>query len=307
LVLINVKHEELAHFKAIVPNVISYNNLLEIKTVPCDAVIIIEDVINLSKKEETILRYYLNEYAHHKTLKLFCVGHTLFKTSLYGIIALFNFIIFTSSSSNVPLLKQALRYFTLSKEEVNDYLALFASVNRQGLYYFLDCQTVSFSAFCVDLEKSVDGNIPHKRNKNLKKDKTSADSHNSFKEGSSVAGRLPSVGGVLGEEQNKKFEKSFLDRGCALFEDHPSKHKARGILSIVARALPLKSLSDIDLTVSFSERNGYLKRKISLIDYIHNLLDPDSKSPEAEFKILHSYISSNCQIPKALILNKHFK
>jgi len=262
--------------------------LLEIKSVPTNALIIIEDVIHLTKKEETLLRYYLNEYAHHKTLKIFCVGHTLFKTSLYGIISLFNFIVFTSSSSNVPLLKQALRYFTLTKDEISEYLNLFESVNKQGLYYYLDCQTVAFKAFSMQ-DSGCSGD-----NNKLKRP---------YEKESAV-----NVSGLgFGEDQNKKFEKSFLDRGCALFEDHPLKHKARGILSIVTRALPFKVLSDTDITVSFFSADKCLRRKISLVDYIQSLLDAESGPPEQQFRVLHTYIQSKCQIPKALILNKHFK
>lgn len=240
-------------------------------TIPERSVIIVEDIINMSKEEEVILRFYLNEYAHHKTLKIFCVGHTLYKTGLYGMLSLFNYILFTATPSNLPLLKQALAYFRLEKDEVQEYVEQFSDRKNLGQYYYLDCQEMKMK---------------------------------SFELGSAARRRTVGPEGDVDEthaQTVRRREKGLLERFGSFFEDHPEKVKARSLLCIIIRAVPESLVRDIDLTVEFASATG--RKNISLIDYISNLLELNRRL-DAEQQVLHNFIKSKCQLPKYLVTNR---
>ena len=85
----------------------------QINRIKDKSVVIVEDIITLNAKEESQLRLLLNWYAHHKRLKFFCVSHNIFKTKLFNTIGYFHFVVFTSSLSNLRIIKNCLNYFQL--------------------------------------------------------------------------------------------------------------------------------------------------------------------------------------------------
>ena len=270
LILINVKPDEAHHYQQCHSAVKRFTSIKEIQhNTPERSIVVVEDIINMSKEEEIIFRYFLNEHAHHKTLKMFCVGHTLYKTSLYGMLSLFNYILFTSTPSNIPLLKQTLAYFRIEKNQIEEYVETFGDKRCIGHYYYLDCQSMTMS--------SLD-----------------------FSGGSQ--GQSQSLGYDDQETKQKRREKMLLDRFGLFFEDHPEKVKAKALLSILLRAIPESVVRDIDCTARF--QHGHGEKYISLIDYISILLDDKAGNiSEREQQALHMYIKSRCRLPNYLVLN----
>lgn len=118
------------------------NNLVEditfeqLNTVPKKAVIIVEDVISMTPFQAKALREAINYNAHHKRQKIYVITHHVYKTSIYQLIPYFNYVIFTSSQSNLPLIKIVFQYFSLSKDQ---YLqaAEFVLKNTLPYAYFI--------------------------------------------------------------------------------------------------------------------------------------------------------------------------
>ena len=343
LFLINVKSDEREKYLQIHPQITSLSKLSDITNVPENATLFVEDIIHLTKAEEIALRYYLNDHVHHRKLKIFCVGHTLFKTSLFGVVSLFNYVIFTSCPSNVPLLKQTLTYFRLEPETIAEYLEKFetSTQNKPDHYFFLNCAKLQLGAmFIPDYKKFVASQKGQKRIKTL------VDFYRArVKDGGG--------GGDPGQQQqqafsnfslknhdnrdtenftelgceNKKAEKQVLERAKLIFDDHPHKSKALSLLSIITCAIPPSCLKIADLTIRFQRQNTSASKYISLIDYIECLLQspnsflskealPGARSAAAvvdvtnqtkDFTVLHHFISSFCHLPRSLILNKAFK
>ena len=131
---INVRDQEyLTEFKQ--HTAISFE---KINTIKDGSLVIVEDIITLSTKEEVSLRQLLNWQAHHKQLKVFCVSHNIFKTKLFNTISYFQYVVFTSSLSNLTVIKNCLNYFQVAPEvwdQLQTKIKLFDS--KQGVYFFL--------------------------------------------------------------------------------------------------------------------------------------------------------------------------
>lgn len=237
----------------------------------------------MTKEEEVVFRYFLNEHAHHKTLKMFCVGHTLYKTSLYGMLSLFNFVLFTSTPSNIPLLKQTLAYFRLEKEQILEYVELFSSRKCLGRYYYLDCQDMKMHSY----RSATAAGLPPGR--------------------STVERGGPSEEEDDDEARRKRREKGLQERFGSFFEDHPERVKARALLCILLRALPETMVRDVDLSAKFVHRRGGDKH-VSLIDYISLLLENRGCGViDSEQQVLHEYIKTKCRLPRYLVLNRRLR
>lgn len=284
LVLVNVRAGEAEELKRLRHSrVQSYNCVAEIKELPKNAVVIFEDIIHLSKAEETTLRFYLNEYAHHRTLKIYCVGHTLFKTSLFGLLSLFNYVVFTPTPSNGPLLKQVLAYFRFDRDESSELVERFGERRTPGSYYYLDCQEMKMGELSVVAGQS------------RSRDGTAATGETKV-EPSAIAG--PRTG-----------EKALLERAALFFEDHPHRAKARAALSVLLRALPEASVRECDLTVPFrrrGEEGGRGHARISLVDYVSWILEREGP-PSRDLSVLHAYLSTLCRLPQSVLLNRDLR
>ena len=80
--------------------------------------IFVEDVNHLNKKSEAMLRQWLNYHAHHDKLRVYMIGHSIYKTSVCTMLPLFNYIVFTATISNVPLMRQCAQYFRINNTEL---------------------------------------------------------------------------------------------------------------------------------------------------------------------------------------------
>lgn len=332
--MVNIKPAEQSRYKKLHSKILYYNSLLDIKNSPVNATLFLEDIIHLTTKEEILLRYYLNEFAHHRKLKIFCVGHLLYKTSLYGVASLFNFIVYSACTSNIPLLKQTLQVFAVEPDRVSEYLEKFQVFNNHNYYYYFNCENYQFKLMYLP------------KHGPLRYSSAAASTTTTTTKGkSSKKQKIASV--EMNEQENfeleaasKKVEKQLVERGKLIFEDHPAKNKALSLLSIIGLGLPSHIFRLHDLTVSFYRKssltpknNNGTRKNISLIDYIEFLLRPTKKSaPDQnlgetiyagsgtqrrsiasttqaienhDFKVLHNFVISRCELPKTLILNKN--
>jgi len=195
-------------------------------------------------------------------------------------IPLFNYIIFTSSSSNIPVIRFTLQYFKIEKDKVLEWMNSYRNSNKKGGkisdYFFFDCTQMIFYKSDIKFEQAI--------------------ILGSLNEGESDHGNK---GLSSSEALEKKFEK--------FFDGNPLKSQGCAVFSIISKVLPKSAVRDFDLTMKFTckEKNKGEKR-ISLVDYVHSLLSP--RAPvESEFQVLHQYLTSRCKIPSIFILNSAFE
>jgi len=121
LYLINVDAKDSAKYKKSFPKVknITFNQLEKAEKKSC---IVGEDIIHITKRDVQQLRTAINYQAHHKTQKIICASHAIYKTQFYSLLGFFNFIIFTSSIANVPTLRNVFNYFKVSKREIKKWI-----------------------------------------------------------------------------------------------------------------------------------------------------------------------------------------
>jgi len=279
LFLINVRGDEVAHYKKLhkQSNIILGSSILTLKKVSKKSVVIIEDIITMTKDEEICMRKYLNYFAHHRQLKIFCVCHTVHKTRIYSMLPLFNYIIFTSSSSNIPVIRFTMQYFKIEKDKVLEWMDNYNKLNvRGGLigdYYFFDCTQMIFYKTKIDFEKAI------------------------------VVGRL-NDDDENRSDSNAPTEAGLVTRFDNFFEGNPLRSSACAIFSIIIKVLPLTTVRDFDLTVNFVAKNG-IEKRISLVDYVHSLLTSDKPVTDACL-LLHEYVSRRCKIPTFFVVNQQF-
>jgi len=148
LYLVNVKGEETSYYQKTHKKT-STVQFSGIKNVKKNSYVLVEDVISMKKEEEINLRNAINYTVHHNKSKLFCVSHTITKTGLYSMVGLFNYIIFTGSPSNLPVIRTCLRYFKIETEKVNKWLSCIKKEAKRNPsnwdpYYFFDCTKMIF-------------------------------------------------------------------------------------------------------------------------------------------------------------------
>lgn len=231
----------------------------------------------MNPKEEQKLRHCLNYDSHHKSIRLFCVSHTIHKTSMFSMLPLFHYLVFTATASNIPVARFTFNFFKLEKPVVQDWLSEFRKRKKPGEYLIMDCSNLKLYGSDDFLETCyfIHDSVP----------KSTSDSD------------LAAGGGLTGEvEKNeKRFEK--------FFDGHSQKSLAVAIFSVIARSLTSQFLDQKDFTLKFRTRAG-LDKKISIIDYIACLLDP-SEIPSKDLKVVHNFLQSNelCVLPRHLIKN----
>jgi len=103
------------------------------------SVVIVEDLITMGTKDGDSLRHLLNYTAHHRFCKIFCVTHTIHKTGIYSMLPLFNYVIFTSSPSNVPIVRLTLMAFKIEKPQLENWVGEIKGKEHEaeGNYFFL--------------------------------------------------------------------------------------------------------------------------------------------------------------------------
>ena len=268
---INVKTTEYSGVQAI-----EYEQL---NSVPKYSIIIIEDVISLTVFQSKALREAINFNAHHKRQKIYVITHHFYKTNVYQLIPYFNYIIFTGSASNLPLLRVVLGYFKLEKHQVDTWCNFFLAKTQSFLYYVYAAEHQAFYR--------ADGLAALLSKNKLK----NAD-------GSSGGGSSGDNELVSKEDLMLRFE-SFV-------KDHQFSQKASTIFSILISALPsLVNVNAVDLTLRCVMPSQKKELHLSLVDYVMSLLKASSSVNKYNL-FLHKYFAKHCKIPKMFILNKKY-
>lgn len=306
LYLVNVRPDEVAEYKKLTSRAVECLNLEQLKSVKKNSVILIEDIISLKEREQTALREALNYVAHHKRCKVYCVTHGIFKTGLFTASTLFNFLIFTNSPSNIPVVRQALDRFAIEKESISTCLKNMThfsnSLGRarpdsiRRIYYFWDTTRMRFgmteNAFLPGTLSYIDGLGGQAAAASQKK--TGCKKSRSEE---AAASATSSSQATTADRAKKYFERFFVGaserrRAGALFEMLMSNPTAR-------RATDLANLT---LKFRTGPRRERSVESVSLVDYIHVLLAPDARVTP-KLQAVHNFVTSVCQLPRSCIVN----
>lgn len=249
----------------------------KINSIRDNSLVIVEDIITLTNKEEVNLRQLLNWQAHHKQLKVFCVSHNIFRTRLFNTISYFQYVVFTSALSNLAVIKNCLRYFQVAPEvwdQLQSKIKLFEG--KQGIYFFFDTNKRAF--YATNSLTDTDGT------------------------------RLLANAEKLTDSSQQKIEKcrqSLQKRFELFFKGRENSSQANAVFSILVNCLNPDHVRLVDLTLKFNSAKGI--QRVSLVDYINSLLDSQAKlEPDQSQMVVHNYIKSHCTIPKIFLLNKFF-
>lgn len=264
---VNVKSSEYSNTFSNIQNI----DFEQLNNVPKNSIIIIEDVISLTPSQSKALREAINFNAHHKRQRIYLITHHVFKTSVYQLIPYFNYIIFTGSSSNLPVLKLVFNYFKLDKDQTNKWCDFFITKSHEFMYFI----------FCSENQSFV-----------------RADSLNHF-----LRKTFKNIDGITNPAQISKDD--LIIRFESFVKEHKYKQQAVTIFSILINSLSnLKNINVTDLTLNTQTNQGK-KISLSLVDYIMSLLDKRSIVNKYTL-FLHKYFKNLCSIPKMFIINKKY-
>jgi GTPase SAR1 family protein len=265
---LNVKSNE---YKLTNNNLIKDITFEQLNSVPKKSIIIVEDVISMTPFQAKALREAINYNAHHKRQKIYVISHHLYKTNIFQLIPYFNYVIFTASQSNLPLIKIVFQYFNIAKDQYK--LASDFVLNN----------TLPFAYFIFGSENQHF----------VKADSVKALLNNIFKNYNS-SGTEKTI-----DELMTRFN-SFVS------DSNPLKQDASTVFSILVNALPsLTNVNMTDLTLKCQTTKGS-NLHISLIDYVMSLVTKKG-SVSKHNVFLHGYFKKLCKIPKMFIVNKKYE
>ena len=288
LYLVNVGAAETVIYRELFTEVAVMQEFEQISKTEPHSLILVEDIINMTKNDEKVLRRGLNYDAHHKSQNFFCVSHSIYKTSIWSMLSFFHFIIFTSAVSNIPVIRFTLNYFKIEKAQLNFWLDKFKVLGRggqKGIYFYFDCVKMTFNV-------SEDTNF-----KKLKKIGTAGIAETENPEKNSLAKENPASSPPASLQQ--KFD--------LFIEGFSHQTQASAIFSILVGCIKPALIRTSDLSFAFKtgKQQNQLEVRLSVVDYITTLLTP--KMPASQpLKAFHNYVQKRCNIPQIFILNKSF-
>lgn len=267
-----------------------------IPKVPAESVVIIEDVINLSKKEHDVLREMLNYLSHHKRLRTFTITHHLWKTGILTSIPFYNYLIFTNTATSIPLIRLALSQFSLGEKEVQEIVGAVKSKGEKNFSYFvLDCRNLSFfyAPNLASLVESKNQLLECLFSLSPQNNNSSSNNNNST---AVVEAALPDA-----EEREKK------DRLVSKFKEFVQHHKIKEtgevVFKMIVESIPLSLIREVDLCFQFRFKSGE-SGFVSLVDYVSFLLTKESGPATRELIFFHNYLKKFCKIPSIYVQNK---
>lgn len=275
LYLLNVKGAETKSYSKFFENVTVLDCFDKLKSTEKNALIIVEDIINMSKNDEKLLRTALNYDAHHKRQKIFCVSHSIYKNSMWSLLSFFHYIIFTSAPSNVPVIRFTLNYFKIEKPQFESWLRDYLSLGRggkQGIYFFFDCVKMSFNI-------STNTQFTLRRLLGVV--------------GGGEESSTATTSVVGSEEHRKKLQVKF----DTLIDSFQWQAQAAAIFSILVNCLNSALIREHDLSFAFrSIKQKHVSIRLSLVDYITSLLTSDAPVTRP-LLAFHNYAKTYCHIP----------
>ena len=300
--LLNVRPDEVAGYVRVhaKTQAIDCSKLKEgLEQVGSNSYVVIEDIISLSDKDEESLRQLINYRAHHDRLRIVCVSHMLYKTSLLTLVPLFNYIVFTLTNSSRGLLRAAAVHgFNLEPEKHAKWLSIFSRCfkDKQGGFIFISCVGVELYR-CADGASSTVNRLDDDDDD----DGESARATTKMTKSKRSAAAIVGDGGGGGDNLERRFVDCFSDR--------EEKATAAALFAIVGPVLRReRSFRHSDLSLAFrqSRKPGVLRR-VSVVDYAASLLQASpSHRPSNDHLVLHRFLSGRCKIPKLFVKNHHF-
>lgn len=286
---------------------VRHANLSGLKEVASHSTIIVEDIISMKNSEQVSLREGINYTAHHRSCKIFCVTHTVYKTGVFSMMPLFHFVIFTSSRANLPIIKQTLQRFSMTKEEVTQLLATVDRATRdkslttgdpRSAYFFYDCAKMRLGCSRNLLKPGETFFLPEPDTTSQSGQREKLfDSNRATSTGAAGAAAV-----VVSDNENA------LKHFSGFFKGHRWREMAEGVLKLILNSETARRHFDPgDLSFVFSRRSQQSERggeakKISVVDYVHALLD-ESRQPSEEQKVVHRFLRSRVSLPAAAIAN----
>ena len=250
--------------------------LNELNSIKKGSVVVIEDVINLTERENSSLRDLLNYRCHHLRLTVFCVSHSVHKTNLYGTLSFFDVIWLTRSPANSRTASVLFDYFKLDSNEKTFFTAK------------IQLAKPDYDSFVVFVSKSYKLCL--------------VVSLTGLLSGDDSASNLVSVGDAASADASQKLLKAKLNTFLA---DFSKKDACLAIFEILIHCLSPDDINPVDLTVSLKRKPDKEVIKCSLVDYLTSVVTPGVEAGRPLRK-LHEYVSSRCTIPKILIQNRSF-
>jgi hypothetical protein len=283
LYLLNVKGaEEKIYAKQFEHSVYRMEAFNQLSITKAKSIILVEDIINMSKNDERLLRTALNYDAHHKKQKIFCVSHSIHKNSMWSLLPFFHFIIFTSSPSNVPVIRFTFNYFKIEKPQLDSWLKEYLELGqngRKGIYFFFDCIKMTF-------------NIAE--NTNFSK--------------TALVGRQadlthsPSVLTRPDKVDNVQHKQLILAKFESLVDSLDYKGQAITVFSILLNCLNSRLIREHDLSFAFQSKKQKKEIRFSLVDYVTTLLS-ESAPVSPPLQAFHAYAKRFCHIPAVFCRN----
>lgn len=308
------------HFYQGIQNVNSVQQieLSDLDEVPRNAVIVVEDVISITRAQDRALRTTLNYRAHHKRQLVFVISHHVFRTSIHSMLPYFNSILFTSAKSNLPLLKHVMQHFKTDQDAQDHVIRHFKITmpagNAYNIFYFFSAVDQS-----IYLVNGIENLLAARNLERVDPDpELSEYSSSSVREakprlsgGSGSSSKSQVVSLLSSSSPSEKSQQLAHRRSVDILQDkfdkfvsgEKNRHQASAVFSIILGCVPLHLIKETDLTLSFRYKNGRERRgSVSLIDYVTTLLDKNGLCNK-NIIFLHRYILKKCRIPKVFMLN----
>jgi hypothetical protein len=259
-----------------------------VSSLPKKSFLIVEDIIDLGKKNEVQMRTTLNVNLHHKEQKLFAATHSNIKTNLWSNIQYFDHIIFPAEKSNHVNFKSIVNIFRLGKESTEKFSAAFLENcgKNPKAYIVLDVKNIK-----IYVGASLRDMIEN--------------SANCYR-----------VIGDLDRDANPESEMYFDQPGTSeetlttefdkLIKGYKYKARASAVYSLLEKCVlkNFKLTPDLVVHIGGNEKKG--KIKISIVDYIQFLVDPDTGIPPWKYITFHKFVCEKCHVPKLMIQNPTF-
>ena len=250
-------------------------------------------------------------------------------------VGLFNYIIFTGSASNIPVIRVCLRYFKIENEIVKKWLTFIKKNSRKTAskwdpYYFFDCTKMVFYTATNLISMSgleIIGDLHEYKGSDDDDDDDDADFENFSVARNGRWRQSPSNPGIsltasdwsktMNSERDKKlvlkkqreWEARRIDlikiNFAAFFQGHQLQSQACAIFAIIADKFGASRIDPVDLSISFQKKHPKVTKRISTVDYVASLLLSEKKPP-LDHLVLHNFVSKHCIIPLSCIRNKNF-
>ena len=254
--------------------------------------VLVEDLIDVTEKEVSVLQKIINYNAHHRVLPtVVFIAHSSSRTGAFTTLKHMTHFCFMTKRSSAASVAHVLQLFKIRKtdaaEKLDAFLADLGRVERG--YWVLEVETGKFgrkpgslapgvAAGSLDPSAASTPSTPsptllQKREALLPAYRKTAEAY------------LPLlVGGGVGGDGGKK--------AMALFD-------------FLMIASPLESLNAGNLDYTLRDAKTGRVVRVSLFDYLHTLTT--QARPRRDVLDLHAYIGRHITLPRCFIVNKHPK